>query len=116
MGWIDVRFTGYPYTGNNRRCGNANIQERLDRGFTNDKWKIRFQEVTTIHLQAIHSDHRPLLVYFDGAGMSGPKPFKYEAMWNNHLAIGFIVHDAWQRGRTLLSKLKVTKLALKKWN
>lgn len=41
-----------------------------------------------------HSDHRPLLVYFDSAEMLGPKSFKYEVIWNSHLAIGFIVYDA----------------------
>lgn len=43
LGWIDIGFSGSPYTWNNRRRGAANIMERLDRGFTNNEWKVQFQ-------------------------------------------------------------------------
>lgn len=43
LGWIDIGFSGSPYTWNNRRRGAANIMELLDRGFTNNEWKVQFQ-------------------------------------------------------------------------
>lgn len=100
---IDVGFVGNLYTWTNRRKGSANIQERLDRGFSNVQWKIRFQEATLIHLQEIHSDHRPLLIHMEIAGPSQPKSFKFEAMWTTYPATGFVINEAWNRSTSFLS-------------
>lgn len=59
MGLIDLGFIGKRFTWNNRRCGNANIQERIDMGFANEAWRLRFPHATITHLVAIKSDHCP---------------------------------------------------------
>lgn len=41
-GLIDVGFKGNIYTRNNLIVGKVKIQERIDRGFINDTWKILF--------------------------------------------------------------------------
>lgn len=61
FGLIDVGFTCYLFTWSNRRSGAASIQERLDRSFANDQWKILFLHATIVYLTTIHSDHKPLL-------------------------------------------------------
>lgn len=41
LGWIDVGFSGSLYKWTNRRRGAANIMERLDRGFANERFDSR---------------------------------------------------------------------------
>lgn len=53
MALIDMGFVNSKFTWNNRREGVANIQERLDRGFANDCWKIQFPHATVTHLSAL---------------------------------------------------------------
>ena len=38
---IDIKFSGNPYTWSNGREGLANIKERLNRAFTNERWRIK---------------------------------------------------------------------------
>lgn len=59
---IDLGFDGFAFTWNNRRSGAANIQERLDRAFTNDTWRIHHPNATITHLPALYSDHKPFLL------------------------------------------------------
>lgn len=61
-GLIDMGFKGAAYTWTNCRVGKANIQERIDRGFINDEWRILFPQAYPTHLLAINNDHRPLLL------------------------------------------------------
>lgn len=50
MGLLDLGFIGYPFTWNNHRVGRANIQERLDRAFSNTDWRLLFLQTTLHHL------------------------------------------------------------------
>lgn len=53
-GLIDLSFCAHAYTWNNKRAGKANIQERLDRAFTNGDWRTMFpQAVVTIRMPSI---------------------------------------------------------------
>jgi hypothetical protein len=38
------------------------VHRRLDRGFCNHDWRIKFFEATVEHLVRRHSDHNPLLL------------------------------------------------------
>lgn len=115
-GLIDLGFKGYAYTWTNRRMGNTNIQERLDRGFANSPWRILFPEATVTHLSALQSDHRPILLHTSPPSTSKPKPFRFEAMWVDHPDSAHLISNAWTTGHRFLSKLKSTKLSLKAWN
>lgn len=61
-GLIDLGFEGHAYTWSNKRSGMTNIQERLDTGYANKEWKLKFPEAKITHLAALKSDHRPLLL------------------------------------------------------
>lgn len=109
-------FSGHAFTWNNRRSGHANIQERLDRSYVNATWKLNFAQSTVIHLPAIHSDHKPLLINTMPTSDSPPKPFCFEAMWINHPDTSLAIEEAWNRSLSFASRLKNTKIALKQWN
>lgn len=113
---IDLGYEGPRFTWNNRRSGKANIQERLDRGFANDAWKLLFNHASITHLTAFNSNHRPILLQTDPPRCSLPKPFKFETFWTTLPQAGIIIATAWCWGFSLLSKLKNTKRALKEWN
>lgn len=113
---FDLGYIGFPYTWNNRRASSANVQERLDRGFANPPWKLAFSDATITHLQALNSDHRPLLFQIRLAQPSLPKPFRFESMWITHPGTGAIINYAWHRSSSFPSRLKNTKVALKDWN
>lgn len=113
---IDLGFEGSAYTWNNRRIGDANIQERLDRAFANGSWRTRYPNATITHLPASHSDHKPLLFQSNPNLTKLPRPFKFESMWILHPDTSLIIHSAWNKSPSFLAHLKNTKVALKLWN
>lgn len=116
FGFIDLGFVGHAFTWNNRRGGHANIQERIGRGFAIDSWKILCSQAVIIHLLSLKYDHCPLLLNTCPNRQNLSRPFRFESMWILHNETSSIIQAAWQRFLSFASKLKKTKLALKKWN
>lgn len=92
------------------------MQDRLDRGFANPSWRLKYPNATITHLHSIRSDHRPLLFQLKFAQITPSKPFRFESMWVLHLEIGFVIQKAWNRSQYFLYRIKNTKLDLKAWN
>ncbi|KAK9938256.1 hypothetical protein M0R45_015006 [Rubus argutus] len=70
----EFSFSGYEFTWDNRRSGNANVKERIDRGFGNFALLQQWGGFTAHHLVAMSSDHCPLLIEEDpisGGGGGG---------------------------------------------
>ena len=61
----DMGFNGFPFTWCNRQPGDQNVWIRLDRGVASVDWMLRFPATRIHHLDAFHSDHRPLLLCAD---------------------------------------------------
>ncbi|KAI5663136.1 hypothetical protein M9H77_22459 [Catharanthus roseus] len=53
---------GHEYTWNNRRAGNSNIQERLDRWIDNGEWQILFPQATVNPHTVSQSNYRPIIL------------------------------------------------------
>ena len=65
-GLIDLNFSGNPYTWSNRREGLANVKERLDRAFANERWRFMFPRAVVQHVPASSSDHSPIIIHTEG--------------------------------------------------
>ncbi|KAK3042146.1 hypothetical protein RJ639_001266 [Escallonia herrerae] len=121
-GLVDLGFSGNPFTWTNKRPLQANIRERLDRGFGNTQWCVLFPNASIKHLPAVNSDHKPILLNTSGSSHSEPKPFKFLSYWTRDSTCGLIVKHAWNQPTTgtppfiLCQKLRNTRKALKSWN
>ena len=80
-GLIDIHFSGNPFTWSNRRDELANIKERLNRIFSNDKWRILFPRAAVRHILISTSDHSPILLLSEGEDRNIKRPFKFEEAW-----------------------------------
>lgn len=56
-GLVDLGIEGYPFTWNNGRRGNENIQERLDRALVSNEFSNRFATIKVSYLPRYGSDH-----------------------------------------------------------
>lgn len=54
----------------------ANIQERLDRSLARSDWRIAFNKAEVVHLNAINSDHVPIMLCSTLDHEFNPRPFR----------------------------------------
>ncbi|KAL5699305.1 hypothetical protein ACHQM5_030229 [Ranunculus cassubicifolius] len=121
-GLVDLGFAGSPTTWDNGREDLANIKQRIDRGLGNADWVFLFPNANIYHLTAIESDHCPILLDSEPVHEKYLKPFKFQAMWTRHSSYPDIISKSWSLSYpidsilNLITKLKKTKINLKKWN
>lgn len=121
-GLIDLGFSGYRFTWSNRRSGNANIREWLDRGVANIEWRALFPCASISHLPAVASDHSPILLCCSRLGQQVARPFKFQAMWTRDESSLLVVEHAWKSyyfgspAFRLCFRIKASRRALSSWN
>ena len=99
----DLGFNGYPFTWCNRRPGVQNVWIRLDRGVASVEWILKFPSSRIHHLEAFHSDHKPILICTDFEFKHFYKkgrPFRFEAMWIKDNSCEGVIKESW--GSSLL--------------
>ncbi|PRQ51592.1 putative transcription factor interactor and regulator CCHC(Zn) family [Rosa chinensis] len=113
-GMVDVGYQGPDFTWSNNR-----IKERLDRGFCNDLWRLKFPDAFLQHLPKMKSDHCPLLLHSNSYvnSTNAEKPFRFQAMWMSHDQYSDFITNHWKEYSGVLQE-KVSSLArdLKEWN
>jgi hypothetical protein len=109
-------------TWSNHRQGSSLIKERLDRGIANCNWINFFPSYSVVYFLAHTSDHSPLLLNSNLLVQSLPQPFRFEAFWTWDPTCGIVIEEAWSAfiagspSFCLITKLKITKTAIKYWN
>ncbi|XP_065638693.1 uncharacterized protein LOC136071394 [Quercus suber] len=77
---LDLGFSGYPFTWNNRRPRTAKTRQRLDRAMATENWKAKF---------LIRTSRR--------ASVRGQRRFKFEESWLLWEECKNVVHEAWNK-------------------
>lgn len=121
-GLYEFAFTGYEFTWDNRREGDANVKSRIDRGFGNLALIQKWGGFTSHHLVAYSSDHCPVLIESDplitprSVGL-GSRWFLFEEMWVTEEGCGKVIEQIWGEGASasILVKIKQVAVGLKSW-
>lgn len=84
-GLIDLDSGGPKYTQREQeRRGYKRVYERLDRGFGNHAWRLKFSEAYVKVLPRVKSDHHPILVELNSTDKRmqiSSESFRFEAAW-----------------------------------
>ena len=94
----DLGFNGFPYTWCNRRPRAQNTWIRLDRGVATIEWILHFPTTWIHHLEAFHSDHKPLVLCSDSEfklSYRKGRPFRFEAMWLKDSTCEEVIKNSW---------------------
>ncbi|KAK6127119.1 hypothetical protein DH2020_039130 [Rehmannia glutinosa] len=116
-GIVDAGFKGPIHT-----WVRNNLQERLDRIFTNTRWPDLFSKFHVTHLARVKSDHAPLLLNAYISSSRPPAAFRYFKMWARHHTFFDTVEQIWKHPTgfnglmNLHHKLIRVKQKLKWWN
>ncbi|KAL4652403.1 hypothetical protein ACB092_01G230800 [Castanea dentata] len=112
-GLRDIGYNGFPFTWCNHRC-----VATMD-------WLLKFPTTRVHHLEAFHSDHRPLLLASDSESRRFYRkgcPFRLEAMWLKDKSCETVIKTSWETPlgsspvANLSKKIDICKINLHKWN
>jgi hypothetical protein len=99
--------------------GYGRVFERLDRGFSNQSFRIQFPELSIRVLPRVKSDHHPLLADFMTKCDNGQKlvrPFRFEVAWTTHDSFADLLKTGWRSSSNFITALDNLTLKLKDWN
>lgn len=102
----DLGFNGCSFTWGNKGLGAQNVWSHLDRGVTNVDWMLRFPTTRIHHLDAFHSDNKPILLCMDLERKNfyrKGRPFQFKAMWIKDSSCEGVVQDSWNSDRDAFS-------------
>ena len=108
----DLGFYGYQFTWNNKRPGNANTRQRLDRSTATTNWRAKFPISLVSHLSSHASDHLPIIFHAQSSkklGYKGQKSFKFKDAWLLFNDYEDVIKAAWEKGGAEPSGLGLVK-------
>ncbi|KAL8137537.1 hypothetical protein V2J09_003538 [Rumex salicifolius] len=121
-----LAVSGSNFTWDNGREGSEFIQERIDLGFSNEKWTEIFLDAIIKHLNRCGSDHVPIQIVLNPVDAAipcfAPKPYRFEAMWVDEESGVDVVRNAWENPgsqssmRGVMGKVERCAGDLKEWD
>ena len=121
----DLGFNGFPFTWSNRQPGDQNVWIRLDRGVATIDWILQFPTSRIHHLDAFHSDHKPILLCSDSKlkrFYRKGRPFHFKAMYLKDNSCEGVVKDSWRDclvvglAWSFMKKIFACQHNLREWN
>eukprot|EP00253_Pinus_taeda_P005862 PITA_05862 len=94
---VDIPPLNGRFTWSNKRIGNSNIKERLDRILVQERIVARFSNIQSKILLGYFSDHKPVALILDKGKNLGPLPFKYNKAWDSKEEFRALVKEQWAK-------------------
>ncbi|KAF7152781.1 hypothetical protein RHSIM_Rhsim01G0119200 [Rhododendron simsii] len=122
LGAVDLGFNGYPFTWSNRRGGDGQVKERLDRVLVAPGWRLKYDRARVQHLFAVRSNHAVLLLDTNPPKFTGYRQFLFDSRWANDPASYDTVCKGWQvtiQGSKMFEvfhKVRNTRKELRVWS
>lgn len=118
---MDLGYQGTPFTFTNKRKGQYEMKDRLDRSVANATWRSEFPYAKVSHLTAITSDYCPILTELVvKGGRQVQKDFRFEPMWLRHEDFPRSINKIWNESQShngsLFNTLQQLGFSLKEWN
>ncbi|XP_026395781.1 uncharacterized protein LOC113290388 [Papaver somniferum] len=119
---IDLGYIGSQFTWSNKKSGINNVKARLDRAMVNSHWLHHYNNSKLFHIDAIVSDHLPILLVTNGNDHQGKNLYRYFKCWFKDPTCQQIIKDSYKtnlRGShafKLVNCLRNVKYEIKKWN
>ncbi|XP_021715175.1 uncharacterized protein LOC110683134 [Chenopodium quinoa] len=116
--WIDLGCLGTEHSWARGNSPNTYKSAKLDRGFANEEWRLKFDEGVVRNLPRVKSNHCLILISTNGFAhiLTACKPFRFQAMWINHANFDDFVHKNWNNAQPLISFLKEFAETMFRWN
>ncbi|XP_074359619.1 uncharacterized protein LOC141699666 [Apium graveolens] len=114
----DLGFVGCEFTWEKFRVTPNWIQERLDRGFANQRFRNLFPNAVVHVLEVSTSDHLPLLLNLNmQVYMPKAKRFCFENIWVRESECLNLVRDNWNvnGNESIMEKIEYVCLKLEEW-
>jgi hypothetical protein len=120
---FDLRFSGVPWTFDNKQAGNKNVKVRLDRVVASSGWTSSFPKAKVHHLITLRLDHLPVLLDVEPDQTKVPSGGgRYEIMWEREPSLPKEIKLAWAAGNPVHHLGDVAKnltgvmQSLKRWS
>ena len=94
----DLGFNGFPFTWCNKRARDQKFWIRLDRDVALVDWILQFPSSSIHHLDAFHSNHKPILLCSDSEinhFYRKGRSFCFKAMWLKDDTCDKVVRKPW---------------------
>ena len=109
----DLGYRGTKFTWCKKLIDGITVWERLDRAVAKSEWLSLFPGSSITHLDAIFSDHKPLLIQLDGIPIRNQRPWRFEQVWLKDAACHTTMEAAWVNSIFSPNPMSVVKANLR---
>lgn len=94
---MDIPPQNGRFTWSNKRIGNNNIKERLDKILVQERIIASFPNIKSKIIQGYTSGHKPVALNLDKGRIMGPLPFKYNKAWDSKEEFRNLIQEKWAK-------------------